>query len=126
MNVQKPVYECTGICKQAGRAALLLQRPASVHLRFKRWTRNYLLDARPCLLVAEEEDLRGVVVLVLEAPVLRALTDVLGASGALVKVEESALGEDAAALAGAAGAFSLAVVTFLALVLDVRVLAVLA
>ena len=81
MNVQKPVYECTGICKQAGRAVLLLQRPASVHLRFKRWTRNYLLDARPCLLVAEEEDLRGVVVLVLEAPVLRALTDVLGASG---------------------------------------------
>ena len=73
-----------------------------------------------------EEDLRGVVVLVLEAPVLRALTDVLGASGALVKVEESALGEDVAVLAGAAGAFSLAVVTFLALVLVVRVLAVLA
>ena len=82
MNVQKPVYKCTGICKQAGRAALSLQRPASVHLRFKRWTRNYLLDVRPCPLVAEEEDLRGVVVLVLETPVLRALTDALGALGA--------------------------------------------
>lgn len=46
--------------------------------------RNYLLDARPCPLVAEEEDLRGVVVLVLEAPVLRALTDALGALGAFV------------------------------------------